>query len=109
MFVIQIVRCEPLPEIHNPIRGKQSTTTQSQRTKVNATKVLQLLKDVSCSHRIHQEGLDTAGNDIPTPQELPASESSTDCISCALSSFKKIKLINWLLQDSCITTANLYH
>lgn len=91
MFAIQMVGCEPLPEIHNPVKLKQSTTTETQRTKVNnATKVLQLLKDVGCSHRIYQEALATAGNDIPTPQDLPTSESFTDCISCALNALKKI-------------------
>lgn len=29
---IQMVRCEPLPEIHNPVKEKQSTTTKTQRT-----------------------------------------------------------------------------
>lgn len=32
MFAIQMVRCEPLPEIHNPVKEKESTTTETQRT-----------------------------------------------------------------------------
>lgn len=32
MFDIQMVRCEPLPEVHNPVKRKQSTTTETQRT-----------------------------------------------------------------------------
>lgn len=32
MFAIQMVRCEPLPEVHNPVKRKQSPTTETQRT-----------------------------------------------------------------------------
>lgn len=32
MFAIQMVRCEALPEVHNPVKRKQSTTTETQRT-----------------------------------------------------------------------------
>lgn len=43
-------------------------------------------------------------------QDLPASESFRECISNTLSALKfKIKFINWILPDSCITTANLYN
>lgn len=75
----------------------------------NVTKVVQLLKDVGCSHRIYPEAVATAKN-IPTQQDLPASRSFKDCISFDLVHKKiKIKLIKWILPDSCITTANLYH
>lgn len=72
------------------IQSKKNTS-QLQRLKEqvnNVTKVVQLLKNIGCSHGIYQEALATANN-IPAQQNLPASESFRDCISCALGALKK--------------------
>lgn len=50
---------------------------------------LEWKRDTGCSHRMYQETLSTAGNDIPTQQDLLASESFRDYISHVLSALKK--------------------
>lgn len=94
MFAIPMVRCEQLPEVHKPVKRKQSTTTETQKSVNNVTKLVWLLKDVGCSHKIYQEAAATA-NSLPTQQYLPALESFRDCISRILNTLKKkIILIN---------------
>lgn len=68
-------------------------------------------REVSCSHRMYQEALATAGSDIPT-QDYLSTASFSIYISQVVSTLKKhikIKFSNWVLWDSGIVTVNLCH